>query len=235
MEAVAGMQKLREEDEYNRRVAKGASSRSAHTKSNVLAGRDGDLMAMHACDPLSHAIATSRAAARSPRSAPDHPDGGGRAIMLGSSTKVSPSRAGPEGLSPNEAGTSPSRGGESRPIGLTPFNPGKCHVLGPGKLESGRPKEISKETYRAPSSLLKTVLVRAKDPDLSSAEERHYPPLMSNLSPFSSCLDQIPHLEEFFGQGSMDELESQVSEGSDSVGSQGIALTPLKILPPSSS
>ena len=94
---------------------------------------------------------------------------------------------------------------------------------------------ISKETSRAPSSLLKTVLVRAKDPDLSNAEERYCPPLMLNLSPPSSCLDRIPPSEEFFGQGGMDELESHVSEGSDSVGSQSIALTPLKILPPSSS
>ena len=188
-------------------------------------------MAMQACDPLSHAIATSRAAARSP----DLPDGGCRAIMLGSSTEVSPSRAGPEGLSPNEDGTSPSRGGDSRPIGLTPLNPGKCHVLGLGKPESARPNEISKESFRAPSSLLKTVLVRAKDPDLSSAEERYCPLLMLNLSPYSSCLDRIPHLEELFGQGGMDELKSQVLEGSDSVGSQGISLTPLKILLPSSS
>ena len=230
MEAGAGMQKLREEDEYNRRVAKGASSGSAHTKFDLQAGRNGDLMVMQACDPLSHTIATSREAARSPRSAPDLPDGGCREMMLGTPTEDSPSRTGPEGLSPNEAGTSPLKGGESRPIGFSPFS----HVLGLGRPKSARPKEISQEASRAPSFLPKSVLVRAKDPDLSSAEERHCPPLSLNHSPSSSYLDRIPHLEEFFGQGGMEEL-SQVLEGSGSVGSQGIALTPLTILPPSSS
>ena len=57
--------------------AKGASSGSTHTKFDLCAGRNGDLMAMQAGDPLSHAIATSRAAARSPRSAPDLPELGG--------------------------------------------------------------------------------------------------------------------------------------------------------------
>ena len=46
MEASPGMQKLWEEDEYNWLVAKGASSRSAHTKFDLRAGRNGDLVAM---------------------------------------------------------------------------------------------------------------------------------------------------------------------------------------------
>ena len=139
MEAGAGMQKLWDEDEYNWRVAKGASSGSAHTKFDLRAGRNGDLMTMHAGDPLSHAIATSRAAASSPRSAPDLPDGGCRVMMLGTPTEDSPSKAGPKGLSPNEVGASPLKGGESRPIGFSPFS----HGLGPGCPASARPKEIS--------------------------------------------------------------------------------------------
>ena len=98
---------------------------------------------------------------------------------------------------------------------------------------------VPNETFRAPSSLPKTVLVRAKDPNFSTArscaEERCCFPLMLNLSPSSSILDRIPPSEVFFGQGGVVEIESQVSEGSDSVCSQGIALTPLKILSPSSS
>ena len=51
---------------------------------------------------------------------------------------------------------------------------------------------------------------------------------MLNLSPSSSILDRIPPLKEFFGQGGVVEIETQVFEGSNSVGSQGIAQTPLK-------
>ena len=167
MEAGAGMQKLWEEDEYNWRVAKGASLGSAHTKFDLRAGRNGDLMAMQAGDPLSHAIATSRATARSPRSALDLPDGGCRVMMLGTPTEDSPSKARKEGLSSNEVGTSPLKGEESRPTGFSPFS----HGLGPGRSAFVRPKEISQEASRTPSFLQKSVLVRAKDPDLSSAEE----------------------------------------------------------------
>ena len=202
---------------------------SAHTKFDLRAGRNGDLMAMQAGDPLSHAIATSRAAARSPRSALDLPDGGCRVMMLGTPTEDSPSKAGKEGLNPNEVGTSPLQGEESRPTGFSPFS----HGLGPSRLASARPKEISQEASRTPSFLQKSVLVRAKDPDLPSAEERYCPPLPLNHSPSSSCLDRIPHLEEFFGHGGIEEI-SQVSEGFDKVGSQGIALTPLTVLLPSS-
>ena len=77
MEAVAGMQKLREEDECNRRVAKGVSLGSTHTKLDFSAGRDGGLTGKQVCDPLSHANATSRATTHSPRSSPDHLDWGG--------------------------------------------------------------------------------------------------------------------------------------------------------------
>ena len=78
------------------------------------------------------------------------------------------------------------------------------------------------------------MLVKAKDPLLSSAEERYGSPMPLYFSPSSPCLDRTPHLVEFFGHGGTDEI-SQASEGSESVGSQGIALKPLAILPPSSS
>ena len=62
MEVVEGLQKRREEDEYKWPVAKGASSGSAHTKSDWRARTTGELMAMQSSD----------AAARSPRKASDH-------------------------------------------------------------------------------------------------------------------------------------------------------------------
>ena len=77
----------------------------------------------------------------------------------------------------------------------------------PGRLEFVRPKMVPKETFRVPSSLPKTVLVRAKDLDFSTtrscAEERYCFPSMLNLSPSSSTLDRMPPSEEFFGQGGM--------------------------------
>ena len=101
-------------------MAKGACSGSAHTKSDFSAGSDGDLTGMTVCDPLSHANATSRATTRSPRSSIDLPDGGCRAIGLGTSVEDSfPSRAGSTGLSLSpsaleslkEVGPRPSKGG----------------------------------------------------------------------------------------------------------------------------
>ena len=56
--------------------AAGVCLGSAHTKSDFSVGRDGDLMGMKVCDPLSHANATSRAAIRSPKLSLDLPDGG---------------------------------------------------------------------------------------------------------------------------------------------------------------
>ena len=149
-------------------------------------------------------------------------------MMLGTPMEDSPSKARPKELSPNEVGTSPLKVGESRPKGFSPFSYG----LGQGRPVSTRPKEKSQEASRTPSFFPKSVLVR-ENPDLSSAEDRYYPLLPLNYSSSCCCLDRIPHLEEFFGHGGIEEI-SQVSEGSDSVGSQGIALTPLTILPPSS-
>ena len=209
MEVGEGLQKWWEEDEYKWHVAKGASSGSAHTKFDWRVGRKGDLMAMQ----------TSEAAARSLRTAPDL-DWGYRFEPLETPTVDPPSKAGPEGLSPTDVGTSPI---EPRPKG---------HGLGPGCPSSSRPKDFSQNKARTPSFLPKSTLVRAKDPLLSSAEERYCPPKPLYYPPSSSCLDRIPHLEEFFGHGGTYEI-SQASDGSESVGSQGIALTPLAILPPS--
>ena len=102
MEAVAGMQKLMEEDECSRLVAKGTCSGSAHTKSNFSVERGGDLTGMKVCDPLNHANATSKAVARSPRSSLDLPDGGVLGYWAGKSMEDSfPSRVGLAGLSPS--------------------------------------------------------------------------------------------------------------------------------------
>ena len=87
MEVAEGLQKRREEDEYKWRVAKGASSGSAHTKSDWRAGTTGELMGMHISD----------AAARSPRTAPDH-DMGCRVEQMETPTVDLPSKAGPEWL-----------------------------------------------------------------------------------------------------------------------------------------
>ena len=72
----------------------------------------------------------------------------------------------------------------------------------------------------------------AKDPLLSSDEERYCPSMPLSSSIPSPCLDWIPHLGESFGHEGHDEIP-QASE--DCVRSQGIVLTPLAILPPSSS
>ena len=109
------------------------------------------------------------------------------------------------------------------------YNPMSSHGLGPGCLSSSRSKELSQDKARTPSFLHKD---RAKDPLLSSNEERYCPPIPLYSSTSSPCLDQTPHLLESFGHGGPDEIP-QASE--DCVGSQGITLTPLAILPPSSS
>ena len=212
MEVAEGLQKRREEDEYKWRVAKGASSGSAHTKSDWRAGMTGELMAMQSSD----------AAALSPSKASDH-DMGCKFEQKETPTVDLPSKAGPEGLSPVVVGSSPIEVGESRPNGALLFSNG----LGPGSPSSPRPKDCSQNKARSPS-LLKTTLVRANDSHISSAEERynHPKPLYSPTS--SSCLDRIPHLEESFGHGGTNEI-SQASEGAESVGSQGIALTPSVI------
>ena len=109
------------------------------------------------------------------------------------------------------------------------YNPMNSHGLGPGCLSSSRSKELSQDKARTPSFLHKD---RAKDPLLSSDEERYCPPMPLYSSISSPCLDRTPHLVESFGHGGPDEIP-HASE--DCVGSQGIALMPLAILPPSTS
>ena len=146
MEVVARMQKIREEDECSKHVAKGACSGSAHTKSDFSARRDGDLTGMKVYDPLNHANVALGAAALSPRLFLDLPDGGCRAIGLGTSMEDPIlSRVGSAGLSPSplaweslkEDGLSPSKGGGGGGGGLQahrphPFNSKEMLRVGPG-------------------------------------------------------------------------------------------------------
>ena len=167
--------------------------------------KDDNREVQQAGDPICHATAISEAAARSLRTTLVL-GGGCRAKMLETPTVDPPSKAGPERLSPTEFGTSPLKGGEPRPKGFCHFS----HGLGPGCPSSSRPKEISQDKARTPSFLPKSILVRAKDPLLSSAEERYCPPMPLYYSPSSPCLDRTPHLVEFFGHGGYDEI-SQAS------------------------
>ena len=130
-----------------------------------------------------------------------------------------PSKAGPERLSPTKVGTSPLKGGKPKPTGFF------SHGLASGCLSSSRSKELSQDKARTPSFLHKD---RTKNHLLSSDEERYCPPMSLYYSPSSPCLNRTPHLVESFGHGGPDEIPQ------DCVGSQGIFLTPLAILPPSS-
>ena len=91
--------------------------------------------------------------------------------MLETPTVDPPSKAGPEGLSPTEVGTSLIKGGEPRPKGFSHFS----HGLSPGCPSSSRPNEFSQDKARTPSFLPKSTLVRAKDPLLSSAKKGTVP------------------------------------------------------------
>ena len=168
-------------------------------------------------DPSFVASASSGAATCSPWTAPVL-DGGSRATKMETPTVGYPSKAGPERLSPTKVGTRPLKGGKPKPTGFF------SHGLGPSCLSSSRSKELDKA--RTPFFLHKD---RAKDPLLSSDEERYGSLMPLYSSPASPCLDRTPHLAESFGHGSPEEIPHNC------VGSQGIVLTPLAILPPSSS
>ena len=103
------------------------------------------------------------------------------------------------------------------------------HGLEPGCLSPSRSKELSQDKARTPSFWNKE---RANDPPLSSDEERYCPSMPLYSSTSSPCLDRTPQLVESFGHGDPDEIPQ---DSEDCAGSQGIALTPLAILPPSSS
>ena len=108
------------------------------------------------------------------------------------------SRAGSVGLSPSssaweglrEDGPTPSTSKPINPISI----PKRCCVSSLGRLEFVRPKMASKEPFRAPSSMPKVVLVRAKVLDFSTAccyaDKRYCLHMMLNISP-SSVLDQF--------------------------------------------
>ena len=131
-----------------------------------------------------------------------------------------PSKAGPERLSPVTVGTSPLKGGELK--STTIFS----QVLGPSCLSSPRSKECSSDKDGISSLLHKD---KAKEIILSSEDERYCSPMPLYSFPSSHCLERTPHLGESLGHGGPDEIPQ------DCVGSQGIVLTPLAILPPSSS
>ena len=128
-----------------------------------------------------------------------------------------PSKAGPERLSPVTVGTSPLKAGESTTI----FS----QVMGPSCLSSPTSKDYSSDKDGSPSLLHKD---KAKE-IISSEDERYCSPKPLYYFPSSPCLDRTPHLGESLGHGGPDEVPQ------DYVGSQGIVLTPLAILPPSSS
>ena len=108
-------------------------------------------------------------------------------------------------------------------------NPTNNHVLGPDCPSSSRSEFFSQDKAR---SLILVNKDRAKNPSQFSDADRYYPPMMLYSSTSSPCLDQIPHLVESFGHGDHDKTPKAPEE---CVGSQGIALTPLAMLPPSSS
>ena len=163
--------------------------------------------------------ASSGAAARSPRTASDL-DGGSRAERMETLTVGYLSKAGPERLSPTNAGTSPLK--DRKPIPT-----GSCSLgLGPGCPSISRSKELSSDKARIPSLLHKD---RVQDPFPSSDVERYCSPIPLYSSSSSTCFDRTSHLVEPIGYGGPNDIPQ-----TGSVGSQGIVLTPLAILPPSS-
>ena len=109
------------------------------------------------------------------------------------------------------------------------YNPTNNHVLGSDCPSSSRSKVFSQDKAR---SLILVHKDRAKNPSQFSDADRYYPPMMLYSSTSSPCLDQTPHLVESFGHGGHDKTPKAPEE---CVGSQGIALTPLALLPPPSS
>ena len=116
-------------------------------------------------------------------------------------------------------GTSPLTGEKPKPTVLS-------NGLSPGCPSSSRTNDLSQDKVRIPSILQKD---RAKDHLPCSDEERYctHMPLYSSRS--SPCLDRSPRLMESFGHGGPAEIPQHC------VGSQGMVLTPLAILPPSTS
>ena len=102
------------------------------------------------------------------------------------------------------------------------------HGLGQDCLSNSRFKGFAQDKTSTSIFVHKD---REKDPRLFNDKERYYPHLMLYSSTSSLCLDRIPHLGESFGHGGPDETPHATEE---CVGSQGIAITPLAILPPSS-
>ena len=170
-------------------------------------------------DPTCFAPASSGEVARSPRPA-SVLDGGSRSTKLETPSVGYLSKAEPEKVETPTVGTSPLTGEKPKPTGFL------SNGLSPGCPSSSRTNDLSQDKVRIPSILHKD---RAKDPLPCSDEERYctHMPLYSSRS--SPCLDRTPHLMESFGHGGPAEIPQHC------VGSQGMVLTPLAILPPSTS
>ena len=108
------------------------------------------------------------------------------------------------------------------------YKPMNRHGLGPDCFLTSRLKGLAQDKASTSIFVHKD---REKDPRLFNDKERYYTHLMLYSSTPSPCLDRILHLVESFGHGGPDETPHATEE---CVGSQGITLTPLAILPPSS-
>ena len=185
-------------------------------------GEDGDKDAIRKAQQFGDSTwvesAFSVATPRSPRTKIAL-DGGNREAEMEIPPVGYPSKAGPERLSPETVGTSMLKGGEFK--STTIFN----QVLGPSCLSSPTTKERSSDKEGSPSLQHKD---KAKE-IISSEDERYCSPKPLSYFPSSPCLDRTPYLGEPLGHGGPDEIPQ------DCEGSQGIVLTPLAILPPSSS
>ena len=164
-------------------------------------------------DPTCLASASSGEVARSPRPA-SVLDGGSRSTKPETLSVGCFSKAGPEKVEIPTVGTSPQTGEK-------PSN-----GLSPGCPSSSRTNDLSQDKVSVPSILQKD---GAKDPLPCSDEERYCTHTSLYSSRSSPCLDRTPHLMDSFGHGGPAEIPQHC------VGSQGMVLTPLAILLPSTS
>ena len=153
--------------------------------------------------------------------------------LLSKSLVISPSLAptfaypenGQQGNAINIGEVAELREDDDQEYGYKPMN---MHGLGQDCLSNSRFKGFAQDKTSTSIFVHKD---REKDPRLFNDKERYYPHLMLYSSTSSLCLDWIPHLGESFGHGGPDKTPHDTEE---CVGSQGIAITPLAILPPSS-
>ena len=145
-------------------------------------------------------------------------EGGIREAKMEIPPVVYPSKAVTDRLSSVTVGTSSLKAGESK--STNNFS----QVLGPSSLSFTTSKECSSDKDGSTS-----ILHKDKAKEISSEDERYCSSKSLYCFPSSHCLDRNPNLGESLGHGGPDEIPQ------DCVGSQGIVLTPLAVLPPSSS